>query len=67
MKIKPFCVPHRNHRDNLDNLMMVNSHFIFFMENEKFEIIQMQTLKINNKISRIDSSINIDSKWFDDF
>ncbi len=66
MKIKPFCVPHRNHRDNLDNLMMVNSHFIFFMENEKFEIIQMQTLKINNK-NHQDIHNSVDTKWFDDF
>jgi cGMP-dependent protein kinase len=33
MKIKPFFIPHRDHRDNLDNLMMVNSPFISFMEN----------------------------------
>ena len=46
--------------------MMVNSHFIFFMENEKFEIIQMQTLKINNK-NHQDIHNSVDTKWFDDF
>ena len=66
MKIKPFFIPHRDHRDNLDNLMIVNSPFISFMENEKFETIQMQTLKITNKNHQdIPSSVN--TKWFDDF
>ena len=66
-KIKPFYIPNKDSRDNPQGLMILNSPFSLFMENEKFETIQMQTLKINNKISRIDSSINIDSKWFDDF
>ena len=66
-KVKPFYIPNKDIRDNPQNLNVVNSPFNLFMENEKFETIQMQTLKINNKISRIDSSINIDSKWFDDF
>ena len=66
MKIKPFFIPHRDHLDNLDNLMMVNSPFISFMENEKFETIQMQTLKITNK-NHQDIPSSVDTKWFDDF
>ena len=66
MKIKPFYIPHRNHRDSVDNLMLVNSPFISFMENEKFETIQMQTLKISNK-NHQDIHSSVDTKWFDDF
>ena len=49
MKIKPFYIPHKDHRDSIENLNMIDSPFILFMDNEKFETIQMQTLKISNK------------------
>ena len=66
-KIKPFYIPNKDIRDNPQNLNILNSPFISFMENEKFETIQMQTLKISNKIGKKDISNNFDSKWFDEF
>ena len=66
-KVKPFYIPNKDIRDNPQNLNIVNSPFNLFMENEKFETIQMQTLKINNKMGKKDISINFDSKWYEDF
>ncbi len=65
-KVKPFYIPNKDIRDNPQNLNIVNSPFNLFMENEKFETIQMQTLKINNKMGK-NISINFDSKWYEDF
>jgi cGMP-dependent protein kinase len=66
-KVKPFYIPNKDIRDNPQNLNIVNSPFNLFMENEKFETIQMQTLKINNKMGKKDISFNFDSKWYEDF
>ena len=66
-KVKPYFIPNKDIRDNPQNLNIVNSPFNLFMENEKFETIQMQTLKINNKMGKKDISINFDSKWYEDF
>ena len=66
-KVKPLYIPNKDIRDNPQNLNIVNSPFNLFMENEKFETIQMQTLKINNKMGKKDISINFDSKWYEDF
>ena len=66
-KVKPFYIPNKDIRDNPQNLNIVNSPFNLFMENEKFETIQMQTLKINNKMGKKDISMNFDSKWYEDF
>ena len=66
MKIKPFYIPHRDHRDSVENLNMIDSPFLLFMDNEKFETIQMQTLKISNK-NNVEIPNSVDTKWFDDF
>jgi cGMP-dependent protein kinase len=66
MKIKPFYIPHKDHRDSIENLNMIDSPFILFMDNEKFETIQMQTLKISNK-NNVEIPNSVDTKWFDDF
>lgn len=66
-KVKPFYLPPRDPRDNPDNLQIKNSPFETFMESEKFETIQMQTLKISNNkdVNRSNSIIN--AQWFNDF
>ena len=66
-KVRPFYQPPKDRRDNPVNLEILNSPFETFMENEKFETIQMQTLKINNtkEVNRSNSIIN--AQWFNDF
>ena len=66
-KVRPFYQPPKDRRDNPVNLEILNSPFETFMENEKFETIQMQTLKINNtkEVNRTNSIIN--AQWFNDF
>ncbi len=66
-KIKPFYIPHKDYRDDLDNLNKVNSPFVTFMDNEKFETIQMQTLKISNKNNNQNITNNSENQWFEEF
>ena len=66
-KIKPFYIPHKDYRDDLDNLNKINSPFVTFMDNEKFETIQMQTLKISNKNNNKNIVNNSNNGWFEEF
>ena len=64
--VKPFYIPPRDNKDDPENLKIVKSPFEIFMESEKFETIQMQTLKINNtKVNRSTTIVN--AQWFNDF
>ena len=64
--VKPFYVPPKDQRDDPENLKILKSPFEVFMESEKFETIQMQTLKINNtKVNRTTTIVN--AQWFNDF
>ena len=64
--VKPFYIPPRDNKDDPENLKIVKSPFEIFMESEKFETIQMQTLKINNtKVNRTTTIVN--AQWFNDF
>jgi hypothetical protein len=59
-------VPPKDQRDDPENLKILKSPFEVFMESEKFETIQMQTLKINNtKVNRTTTIVN--AQWFNDF
>lgn len=66
-KIKPYYLPPKDNRDDPNNLKSTSTPFETFMESEKFETIQMQTLKIHNskEVNR-SNSINI-AQWFNDF
>ena len=66
-KIKPYYIPKKDPRDNPDNLEIVNSPFETFMESEKFETIQMQTLKIHNNKEMNRSNSLITPQWFNEF
>ena len=64
--VKPFYVPNKDNKDSPENLKILKSPFEVFMESEKFETIQMQTLKINNtKVNRTTTIVN--AQWFNDF
>ena len=66
-KVKPFWVPDKDPRDNPANLDITTSPFEVFMEHEKFETIQMQTLRINNTKETNKNASNVNAQWFNDF
>lgn len=66
-KVRPYYKPQKDPRDNPDNLEIINSPFETFMESEKFETIQMQTLKINNTKEMNRSNSIINAQWFKEF